>query len=69
MRITKPPSRYKGEWHWLHSERSWSPVIAQWLKGMWYCIGEDLPISPEEMGRRGWEYHEPAYPRHKEYRR
>lgn len=43
-------------YHWFHSERASVPAIAQWMGGMWHCIGEYEPITPETMTRRGWEY-------------
>lgn len=49
-----------GSYHWLHAERSMSPAIAQWVGNVWHCIGEERPITPQEMRRRGWEYLGPA---------
>jgi hypothetical protein len=43
-------------YHWLHSERSSKPGIAEWLGNVWHCIGEAQPITPQELARRGWEY-------------
>ena len=57
------PSAEDCSYHWLHSERSMEPSIAQWVKGAgpgqvgaWLGIGEGGTISPAEMERRGWEY-------------
>jgi hypothetical protein len=57
----------RGEWpfpqylnetgyHWFHSERSSEAAIAQWIGHEWHCIGEEKPITPQEIHRRGWEY-------------
>jgi len=54
---TIPASAYqKEEWHWLWSERAWTPTMAQWLGGEWWCIGEIAPVSPQEMRLRGWQW-------------
>lgn len=58
-----PPSKWMNhEFHWLHSERSSMPVVAQWIKMAWYAPGEAGPISPTEMWRRGWFWYAPARP-------
>lgn len=44
-----------GIYYWLHSERSMSPSIAQWIGNKWALICEDTPISPQELRKRGWE--------------
>jgi hypothetical protein len=60
---TQPPKEHRHlQHHWLKSERASQPVISEWLGGCWYSAGEVEPISPEEMWRRGWEYHAPAVP-------
>lgn len=58
-----PPRRLRHrEFHWLVSERSSSPVPAQWIREVWYSFGEDGPITPEEMWRRGWQWGAQADP-------
>jgi len=58
---TAPEAEYlKHEWHWLWSERAWDASMAQWLGGVWWCVGEIAPVSPQEMRRRGWKWLAPA---------
>lgn len=45
-----------GTYHWLHSERSPEPSIAQWFDGRWFLVGEGNSVSPATLHRRGWEY-------------
>lgn len=59
---TPPEGKRDKEFHWLVSERAWSPVPAQWIKSQWYSPGEGTPISPEEMYRRGWRWGAVAKP-------
>jgi hypothetical protein len=44
-------------WHWLLAERSSRPSVCEWVGGAWHCVGDTLPVSPEEMYRRGWRWH------------
>lgn len=60
-RETRPPAKWADhEFHWLHSERASSPIMAQWIKLAWYAPGEAGPISPTEVWRRGWSWYAPA---------
>lgn len=43
--------------HWLTAERSSRPCVCEWMNGEWYCANETKPVSPEEMYRRGWQWH------------
>jgi hypothetical protein len=45
-------------YHWLHSERSSSPSIAEWAPRdrAWACGSEKELVLPHELRRRGWEY-------------
>jgi len=37
------------------SERASQKSIAQLIDGRWFCVGEEEPVSLEELNRRGWE--------------
>ena len=66
---TFPASNAKDQsFHWLDAERADGPSIAQWMGNMWYCMGETLPVTPEELRKRGWEYLGPVTNRlHSDY--
>lgn len=61
---TKPPPEFQKAqgYHWLVCERASSPSLAEWMpslsgaRGFWSCIGESIPVTPEELARRGWDY-------------
>lgn len=53
---------HQGKYYWVHSERSFSAAIVQWMGNMWYLIGEHNQVTPQELRRRGWEMLDPATP-------
>ena len=53
---TAPDYLNNNTYHWLVSERSSWPSVAEWIDGAWYCVNEVGPVTPEEMHRRGWRW-------------
>lgn len=44
-------------WHWLISERSSRPSLAEWMKNAWYSGSDGVEITPQAMYIRGWRWH------------
>lgn len=47
-------------YHWLDSERTTLPSIAQKMMGRWYLIAEAEPVDLAHIERRGWRYAGPV---------
>lgn len=45
----------KDGYYWFTSERASSRAIGQHINGLWYLIGEEKPVTIEELNRRGWD--------------
>ncbi len=61
-RTVPPFSVSHNRHHWLVSERTTDPSLAEWLHGQWHCTGEAGGVSPEEMWHRGWRWGATANP-------
>lgn len=46
---------FKNGYYRFTSERASYKSIAQYINGDWYLIGEENPVTLEEINRRGWE--------------
>jgi hypothetical protein len=54
---------------WFVSERSSLPAVGQFVKGQLFLVGEEGPVSYEEVKRRGWEIHGLIRGQNKQYPR